>query len=391
MSKFIKTFILGLATLIEIGIFANPVRAGDDFNLELMSPSWDVIYGGETKIAELKIINNTGSLLEGEATFSCWYEEEPFQGNLVVISPSFGLSDNHSEWINGSVIFSDFEISEGETLTTLEMKTHPALMPGQYSFTIAIKGTTEKEEYITPSVIVGGGGWMTPVVSPVILEETILTTNIEEHSVVIEWDTSYLSTSRVIYSKYDENHILDLSDNTDVPPLYGYIHTTQEQNNDPKVLTHSVFIDGLESGTTYYFRCISHASPDSISQEHSFTTLGVAGEVIEDEDIVVDDQKDTETTSEAEGEVIGEVDEHTTSEQGALEDEIGDREDIISQIEEKIDEAKESSTEIGQRMLASLGMIGEKIVSSWFLKILLIVLLIFLIYLFLKKRKKDNN
>ncbi len=162
MSKFIKIFILGLILLVGIGIFANPVKASDDFSLELMSPSWDIIYGGETKTADLKITNNTGYSLDGEATFSAWYEGEPFQGTLIAINPSFGLSNNRSEWINGNVIFSDFEISEGETLTALEIKTHPALMPGQYSFTLKLEGipveTGEPGEPYVAGVIIGDGG-----------------------------------------------------------------------------------------------------------------------------------------------------------------------------------------------------------------------------------------
>jgi len=72
------------------------------------------------------------------------------------------LSDNRSDWIEGSVIFSGFEIPESETFTTLKIKTHPALMPGQYSFTFSLKGTAEEEEeeYITPPVVLVGPGYI---------------------------------------------------------------------------------------------------------------------------------------------------------------------------------------------------------------------------------------
>jgi len=39
------------------------------------------------------------------------------------------------------------------------------------------------------------------------------------------------------------------------------------------VTSHSVTISGLDSGTKYYYRTVSHASL-AISQEHTFTTLG---------------------------------------------------------------------------------------------------------------------
>jgi len=59
MDKLIKIFILGLTLLVGVSIFADSVEASDSLNLELISSPWDVIYGGETKTAELKIINNT--------------------------------------------------------------------------------------------------------------------------------------------------------------------------------------------------------------------------------------------------------------------------------------------------------------------------------------------
>ena len=394
--KFITFGLIGTIMLFT----AIPSIAASEIVLEVVKEC-NIQYTGDNCIADLKLINNTNKILDGKAFLSIDYQgvcgSSLFDGEGI--AAEFSITNNSwlnfSGWENGTTMVSGFEIAKNETQPKLKINTVSNLCPGKYTFTLKLKGVTDTgEPYIVETGIGGGGGgWIAPTVEPIILEETVLATNINEHSVVIEWDTSYFSTSRVVFSSYSESHDFDLSDNTDNPPLYGYAHTTQEQDSPAVsngVVNHSVEITGLEEGTTYYFRCISHASPDSISQEHSFTTLGVAGEVIEDEDIVVDDQKDTETTSEVE-EVIGEVDEYTTSEQEALEDEIGDREDIINQIEEKIDDAKESGTEIGERMLASLGMIGEKIVSSWFLKILLIILLIFLIYLFLKKRKRDDN
>lgn len=169
MNKFIKTIILGLALLVGIGIFANSVKASDDFNLELLSGYWDNFYGGETKTAKLKIINNTGYLLEGKAIFSATYEDELFQGNLEAIRPSFSINSGEwidfSEWQDGKTTTSEvFIIPKGDTLANFKMQTHPLLMPGEYTFTLFLKGG----EYITSPVVIGvRGGYYTSPTTPI--------------------------------------------------------------------------------------------------------------------------------------------------------------------------------------------------------------------------------
>jgi len=96
---------------------------------------------------------------------------------------------------------------------------------------------------------------------------------ITNNSVTIIWNTSKKSTSRVIFSSGDESH----SFNPDYPPNYGYLHSTDEIDapaaEKGKTGSHTVVISGLLPGTVYYFRCISHASPPTISREYTFTTL----------------------------------------------------------------------------------------------------------------------
>jgi len=103
-----------------------------------------------------------------------------------------------------------------------------------------------------------------------ILNETTASTT--EISVTIIWNTSYPATSQVIYALESESHTLNLNDNGGAPPKYGYFRTTPETDTFSKVLNHSVTIDGLTSGTKYYFRAVSHGSL-AVSTEHSFTTL----------------------------------------------------------------------------------------------------------------------
>jgi hypothetical protein len=97
----------------------------------------------------------------------------------------------------------------------------------------------------------------------------------------ITWLTSYKSTSRVIYDT--EPNQFDLSKGE---PSYGYEFYTDEYDtpaNTNGVTGHSISITGLDPLTTYYFRCVSHASPDTVGTEHSFTTLAM-GDIIVDGD-----------------------------------------------------------------------------------------------------------
>ncbi|KKP74863.1 MAG: hypothetical protein UR79_C0002G0204 [Candidatus Campbellbacteria bacterium GW2011_GWD1_35_49] len=109
----------------------------------------------------------------------------------------------------------------------------------------------------------GGGGGSAPR-GLTIKNETSILLNLD--SVVIQWNTSYLSTSQVIYREEGQNYSLDLS-----LPNYGYPYGTSEDL--VKVLNHSVLLADLEAGKTYYYRAVSHASPATVGIEHSFKML----------------------------------------------------------------------------------------------------------------------
>lgn len=117
--------------------------------------------------------------------------------------------------------------------------------------------------FVTSGAGGGGGGGNIPR-GLTIKDETSILLNLD--SVVIQWNTSYLSTSQVIYREEGQSYSLDLS-----LPNYGYPHGTTE--NLEKVLDHSVFLNGLEAGKTYYYRAVSHASPATVGLEHSFRML----------------------------------------------------------------------------------------------------------------------
>ena len=115
----------------------------------------------------------------------------------------------------------------------------------------------------------GGGGGGIPLGLTIQYENSTTTVS----TAIITWLTSYNSTSRVIYDIVPDKFNLYAGE-----PGYGYTYYTDEFNtpaNPNGVTGHTVEIHNLDENTTYYFRCVSHASPDTIGIEHSFTTLAM--------------------------------------------------------------------------------------------------------------------
>jgi len=115
----------------------------------------------------------------------------------------------------------------------------------------------------------GGGGGGQPRGLTIFNEAEI---NVTETTATITWQTNYHSTTRLVYSSETEPHTFDYSST----PNYGYVHSTVEKDTPagPSGVTfHQVFISGLTPGTTYYYRAISHASPDTVGGQQNFVTL----------------------------------------------------------------------------------------------------------------------
>jgi len=82
-------------------------------------------------------------------------------------------------------------------------------------------------------------------------------------SVTINWKTDNPATSRVVYDTIP--HIVQ-----DAGPNYGYAYSTPE--NSALTTNHSVVVTGLTPNTPYFFRAVSHGSPEVISNEIAVST-----------------------------------------------------------------------------------------------------------------------
>lgn len=100
-------------------------------------------------------------------------------------------------------------------------------------------------------------------IAPVISSESSVINNAT--SFTVNWVTNQLASSRVIYDTIS-HPVLGLT------PNYDYANSTPETDTAPEVLNHSVTVDGLVPGVTYYFRTVSQGSPESVSAESSITT-----------------------------------------------------------------------------------------------------------------------
>jgi len=223
----------------------------------------------------------------------------------------------------------------------------------------------------------GGGGVVLPRGLTIYNEgETSAATT----TVTILWDTSYDSTSQVIYSPEGESRTLDL-----YATNYGYKFAAPDPEDTNKVKSHSVTISGLTPGVTYYYRCVSRASPATIGQEHSFTTLAVEAPL----------QPDTEQAPETggagvvpvtlEGEVSpgGEI----IKREGEGEDLTGDLVDIVEDLIDPSTSLRTSEQEGNNNFGANLKDFIMNI--PWW--ILVIIAFILFLIILLTRKKKDKE
>ena len=100
-------------------------------------------------------------------------------------------------------------------------------------------------------------------------------------SITIIWFTNKEATSRVVYDTAPHSQLGSA-------PNYGYAYSTGEDST--KAAYHTVTIAGLTAGTVYYFRPISHGSPEIFGSEVFCDPAICAGGVVEEEVIVLGEE-----------------------------------------------------------------------------------------------------
>ena len=111
-------------------------------------------------------------------------------------------------------------------------------------------------------------------VAPTITNET--TDAITTNSITVTWTTDHPTTSRVIYDVVSHPTL-------NVAPNYGYANSTVEDST--LVTNHNVTVNNLTAGTNYFFRTVSHGSPETVSAEFTKTTSASVSVVVEVADL----------------------------------------------------------------------------------------------------------
>jgi hypothetical protein len=237
----------------------------------------------------------------------------------------------------------------------------------------------------------GGGVAGAPALTVYNEAASIATT---DESVTITWTTSYAATSYVIYGTVNESRMLDLNDSSGNPPKFGYAHATVEYNtpaNINGVTNHSVTITGLTSGTTYYYRAVSHGSL-AIGQELTFTTLETQPINLESGTETGTTETENDNTTSI-GEVAG-----AFTQRNLPETNINGEELALTEQEQEIEEfnQKQINTTPQQETAESLllatvfdfSTLGNSIRTI--IVIVLIVIVIYFIIMFWRKKKKKD-
>ena len=243
-------------------------------------------------------------------------------------------------------------------------------MPGQYSFTLTIKGTTE-EVYETPPlpvpVVIGGGGTAALPPELAIDDERVRVVETGEDFVVIAWNTNLPSFGRVIYDT--RPHQFNFIEGE---PAYGYaFYTPKTEKQDT---FHLITLTGLNPGAIYYYRVVSYGSL-AISREYSFITRGVKGWTIEEEEKAAE-EKERIIEGVTPFAPVGEIGEPSVPEEVDL----PEKEVVLD---------KEKAPQKGlASMLASIGMIWGDISQSTLKTIFVILLLAILTLIIVKERQR---
>ncbi len=118
---------------------------------------------------------------------------------------------------------------------------------------------------VQPSSSGGGGGGGSSY--QLIISQEQMQAADDGASITITWDTNHPSASRVVYDTVSHPYVGS-------PNMYGYAFTTAEDASF--VTRHAVTVGGLTAGTPYYFRPVSHGSPETTGIELAYVPAGAA-------------------------------------------------------------------------------------------------------------------
>ncbi len=273
----------------------------------------------------------------------------------------------------------------------------------QYDLTITfnpLSGNEYQETRLGFDILIGfqgteggvSGGGLPPGLT--IYNEALI--QVATTSATINWWTNYDSTSWVIYAANDP-YTFDLSQ-----PNYGYTYSSVEDPN--KVKIHSVTITGLTPGTTYHYRCVSHASL-AVGTEHTFSTLALAGNGISGS--IGDDGATGGTSGTGGNGGVGDTNEVSVTENNNGQDETKNEDGtgniLVSGVADDNGGATVQGTDKGtenetdgeenegfnfNNLLASIGGLFS-LKNLWWTLFILSVVLVFFIFLLRKRKEKE--
>src|SRR3989338_9031881 len=284
-----KIFITILISIFALGIFsfASPVLAAGETEV-LFENGNDVplfneanFLPGQTVTRWVKFQNNTADTLKATAKISSysdndglgnWLEVEIKQGADVLFSKTLKDFFDTGEVMLTDVVGGDQK--QYDFSITMKPETGDAMQGKTLNFDIQVGvGSEEAIGGETPSDGTGGGGGYNYQGLKITQEAGSAVVN---NIITISWLTNHFATSRVVY-----DNVSHLTSELGLPPNYGYQWTTLETENSPMVTGHNVSIDfsGWSAGT-YYFRPISHGSPEVYGKEIVYL-ISPAGQAIE--------------------------------------------------------------------------------------------------------------
>ncbi len=393
MNKFLKTVLI-----ISIVFFSNFLlaklaeAASDDLVVEFeRSPLFEEanFLPGDSVSRWIKVTNNT-SETKRIATEAINVSDPDNLGDVLAFQIKEGedllFSGTLSDFFEaGELFLSQLEGNGSQTqydfIVTFFPEASENYQGKSLSFDILIGFQGEEEKKSAG----GGGGWLPPGLT--ILEESVRVIDITQTSATVLWTTSYPSTSQVIYSPEGDPHTLDLS-----APNYGYTFAFPVPEDSNKVRNHSVTLVNLTPGTTYYFRCVSHASPLTITREYNFATLPFVKEKSPE---ISETEKEKETKKEEK------IKEEKKEERGVVL-KVGGKEEVKEKGEEEkarmFEKESPSLEEKGfPNLLASifnsLGKLGEKYLSClpWWVILIISGYCLIKASFVIKKRKKKEG